>query len=41
MDGKRYYIGIHTGSDPSLQMNYGTRYSSVLHAFVVDAMSTL
>ncbi|KAK9832103.1 hypothetical protein WJX81_007115 [Elliptochloris bilobata] len=38
-DGKRYYIGIHTGSD-SLETNFGTRYSSEVHAFVVNAMAT-
>ena len=39
-DGRRLYVGIHTGSD-GLQTNYGTRYSSEVHAFVVNAMATL
>ncbi len=39
-DNVRYYIGIHTGSD-GLQTNYGTRYSSEVHDFVVNAIATL
>ena len=39
-DGRRLFVGIHTGSD-GLQTNYGTRYSSEVHAFVVNAMATL